>query len=664
MPNQRRTFEEFPASKPVTELLQRIDGPEQLRELNETQLPQLADELREYLLYTVSQTGGHFGAGLGVVELTIALHYVFNTPYDRLVWDVGHQTYPHKILTGRRDAMHSMRKGGGLSGFTKRAESEFDTFGVGHSSTSISAALGMALAAEQKQQRRKVCAVIGDGAMTAGMAFEALNHAAHTHANMLVVLNDNQMSISHNQGGLANYFAKIWASKLYISLREGSKKVLANIPPAKELARRTEEHMKGMVAPGTLFEELGFHYIGPIDGHDIDSLLTTLRNMAELEGPQLLHVFTRKGQGFAPAEQDPVGYHAINKIEPKVKANNANGQTKPKDAVKKALKYQQVFGDWLCEMAERDPDLIGITPAMCEGSGMVQFSERFPQRYHDVAIAEQHAVTLAAGLACDGMKPVVAIYSTFLQRAYDQLIHDVALQDLDVTFCLDRAGLVGEDGPTHAGSFDLSYLRCVPNMLVAAPSDENETRLLLTTAYQHPGPAAVRYPRGAALGIAVEPGLCAVEIGKAVSLRRGQSVAILNFGALLHQVKPVAEALDASLADMRFVKPLDETLVLELCAEHELLVTVEENAIMGGAGSAVTELLHSRNINIPVLQLGLPDRYIEHDKQGDMRAQVGLDADGIKHSIQQKMQALNLPPRIVAAKPPASALAKALVEKH
>ncbi|MGI9293252.1 MAG: 1-deoxy-D-xylulose-5-phosphate synthase, partial [Pseudomonadales bacterium] len=468
MSDKLKMFEALPSAPPATPLLDSVALPQDLRQLNEQQLPQLADELREFLLYSVGQTGGHFGAGLGVVELTVALHYLYNTPYDRLVWDVGHQTYPHKILTGRRANMSTMRQAGGLSAFTKRAESEYDTFGVGHSSTSISAALGMALAAAQEESERKVVAVIGDGAMTAGMAFEALNHAAHTRANMLVILNDNQMSISHNQGGLANYFAKIWASKLYTSMREGSKKVLAKIPSAWELARRTEEHMKGMVAPGTLFEELGFNYIGPIDGHDLDSLVHTITNMRELEGPQLLHITTCKGRGFVPAENDPVGYHAINKIDPAPKSSNGK-KTPPRP------KYQQVFGDWLCDMAALDNKLIGITPAMCEGSGMVEFARRFADRYHDVAIAEQHAVTLAAGMACEKMKPVVAIYSTFLQRAYDQLIHDVALQNLDVLFAIDRAGLVGEDGPTHAGSFDLSYLRCVPNMVVMAPSDENET---------------------------------------------------------------------------------------------------------------------------------------------------------------------------------------------
>jgi 1-deoxy-D-xylulose-5-phosphate synthase len=621
-----KIFHHIPDTLPETPLLDSVTFPGDLRALEPEQLSQLADELREYLLFSVGKTGGHFGAGLGVVELTIALHYIYNTPDDKLVWDVGHQTYPHKILTGRKDQMQSMRQAGGLAGFTKRAESEYDTFGVGHSSTSISAALGMALAFRQAGLKRRAVAIIGDGAMTAGMAFEALNHAAHTRANMLVVLNDNQMSISHNQGGLANYFAKIWASKFYLSIREGGKKVLSKVPPAKRFARRTEEHMKGMVAPGTLFEELGFNYIGPIDGHDIDSLVSTIGNMADLEGPQLLHVITRKGHGFSPAEEDPVGYHAINKIEPKTEAPKENKPARPK--------YQQVFGDWLCDQAQADERLIGITPAMCEGSGMVEFSQRFTDRYHDVAIAEQHAVTLAAGLACEGMKPVVAIYSTFLQRAYDQLIHDVALQDLDVTFAIDRAGLVGEDGPTHAGSFDLSFLRCIPQIVIAAPSDENECRKLLSTAYQFEGTAAVRYPRGTGPGTFIELDLDTVEIGKGVLKRKGSKVAILNFGALLAAANAAAENLDASVADMRFVKPLDEELVLSLATRHELLVTVEENAIAGGAGSAVNELLAREGLQVPVINLGLPDDYIDHGNHQQMLSDCGLDAKGIQRSIE------------------------------
>ncbi|MDH5172433.1 MAG: 1-deoxy-D-xylulose-5-phosphate synthase, partial [Gammaproteobacteria bacterium] len=512
---------EIPVLAPATPLLDSIDQGVPLRELGMPQLKQLTEELRSYLLYSVGQSGGHFGAGLGVVELTVALHYIYNTPHDRIVWDVGHQTYPHKILTGRMRQMHSMRQAGGLAGFPKRSESEYDTFGVGHSSTSISAAMGMALAASHQGIERKVIAVIGDGAITGGMAFEALAHAGHERPNMLVILNDNQMSIGHNRGGLATYFAKIWASKFYIAMREGSKKVLEKIRPAWELAKRTEEHMKGMVAPGTMFEELGFHYIGPLDGHDLPGLIQTLENMKELEGPQFLHIRTMKGKGFAPAEADPVGYHAINKIEPKPKGPLLAA---PQPAGPKLLKYQDVFGRWLCDMAERDKRLIGITPAMCEGSGMVDFAKRFRDRYYDVAIAEQHAITLAAGMACDGLKPVVAIYSTFLQRGYDQLIHDVALQNLDVTFAIDRAGLVGQDGPTHHGAFDLSFLRCIPNMVIGAPSDENECRQMLYTAYQYKGPAAIRYPRGTGPGAIIANEMTEMEIGKAVEVRRGENI--------------------------------------------------------------------------------------------------------------------------------------------
>jgi 1-deoxy-D-xylulose-5-phosphate synthase len=631
-----KLFQEIPRTRPVTPLLDRIALPADLRAMDEEDLPALADELREYLLYTVGQTGGHFGAGLGVVELSIALHYLFDTPHDRLVWDVGHQSYPHKILSGRREAMLSIRQAGGLAAFTNRSESEYDSFGVGHSSTSISAALGMALAARLRHEQRKVVAVIGDGAMTAGMAFEALNHAAHTDADMLVILNDNQMSISRNEGGLASYFARIWASPLYNNVREGGKRVLARLPgPAFEIARRTEEHMKGMVAPGTLFEELGFNYIGPVDGHDLPSLLHTLGNVRDLKGAQLLHVMTVKGKGFAPAEHDPVGYHAIDKIDPAPRVAGS----KPKPV---RPKYQAVFGDWLCDMAEREQWLIGITPAMCEGSGMVEFARRFPDRFHDVAIAEQHAVTLAAGLACEGMKPVVAIYSTFLQRAYDQLIHDVALQDLDVLFAIDRAGLVGEDGPTHAGSFDLSFLRCVPNMLVMAPSDEDETRKLLSTGFRHHGPAAVRYPRGTGPGATIDPSLESVPVGKGVLRRSGHDVAILAFGTVLAPALSAAGELDASVADMRFVKPLDTALIEELSATHRLLVTVEENVVAGGAGAAVAEFLSERGIVMPLLQLGLPDRFLEHGKPQDMLRDAGLDAAGIEASIRGRMQSDNV----------------------
>lgn len=632
-------FTEIPRSRPQTPLLDSVDVPAQLRQLNEHQLPQLASELRAYLLYTVGQTGGHFGAGLGVVELTVALHYLYNTPEDRIVWDVGHQTYPHKILTGRREQMHTIRQGNGLAGFPKRAESEYDSFGVGHSSTSISAALGMAIAAKQQNLDRKAVAVIGDGAMTAGMAFEALNHAAHVHADMLVVLNDNQMSISHNTGGLNTYFSKIWASKTYNSLRESSKKVLSKMPPgASDFAKRVEQDMKGMVAPATLFEELGFNYIGPIDGHDLDTLVTTIGNMRELPGPQLLHIITQKGKGFAPAEQDPVGYHAINKIEAKPKLSAAPAQAK-------GPKYQQVFGDWLCDMAALDKLLIGITPAMSDGSGMGEFEQKFPERFHDVAIAEQHAVTLAAGMACDGLKPVVAIYSTFLQRAYDQLIHDVALQNLDVLFAIDRAGLVGEDGPSHAGAFDLSYLRCLPNMLVMAPSDENETRQLLYTGYMHKGPAAVRYPRGNGPGTKIQQQMTALAIGKGLIRRKGHDIAILNFGTLLAAATSAADSINATVADMRFVKPLDEALVLELANSHSLLVTVEENAVMGGAGAAVSEYLSSIGIVMPVLHLGLPDSYIDHDQHPAMLAQCGLDPKGLLKSIEDRWQSLSVAER-------------------
>ncbi|MCC7516959.1 MAG: 1-deoxy-D-xylulose-5-phosphate synthase [Pseudomonadales bacterium] len=626
-------FHDIPNQRPNTPLLDSIDTPARLRELEETQLPDLANQLREYLLYSVGQSGGHFGAGLGVIELTVALHYIYNTPDDRLVWDVGHQTYPHKILTGRREAMTSIRQQDGLSGFPKRSESPYDTFGVGHSSTSISAALGMALAAKAQQSSRKTVAVIGDGAMTAGMAFEALNHAGHTGANMLVVLNDNNMSISHNVGGLATYFAKIWSSKLYTSVRSGGKKVLSKIPPAFALAQRTEEHMKGMVAPGTLFEELGFNYIGPIDGHNLQDLVSTLRNLRELEGPQLLHIITTKGKGFAPAEADPITYHALSKIEAKPKIAAVSDSPKAK-------KYQDIFGDWLCDMAASDEKLVGITPAMSEGSGMVTFSQRFPDRFHDVAIAEQHAVTLAAGLACDGMKPVVAIYSTFLQRAYDQLIHDVALQNLDVLFAIDRAGLVGEDGATHAGSFDLSFLRCIPNMLIMAPSDENECRQMLYTGYQYAGPAAVRYPRGTGCNAVVAREMENLPLGKGLIKRKGQRVAILNFGALLQRTLGAADTLDASVADMRFVKPLDEKLILQLAQQHELLVTVEENTVAGGAGVAVSEFLATHNIVMPVLHLGLPDTFIHHGKHGDLLDACGLSAEGIALTIKQRLQSL------------------------
>ena len=630
------TFQQIPRERPVTPLLDRAATPVGLRRLAESELETLAGELRQELLYCVGQTGGHFGAGLGVIELTIALHYVYDTPDDRLVWDVGHQAYPHKILTGRRERMPSLRQKDGLAAFPRRCESAYDTFGVGHSSTSISAALGMALAAQMQGSKRKSVAVIGDGALTAGMAFEALNHASHARANMLVVLNDNDMSISKNVGGLSNHLAKILSSRAYTSMRESSKKVLAHLPGAWELARKTEEHAKGMLVPGTLFEELGWNYVGPIDGHDLPTLLTTLRNMRELDGPQFLHVVTTKGKGFAPAEADPIGYHAITKLEPVNPPPAATPASKPANGPK----YSSVFGQWLCDMAAEDPRLTGITPAMKEGSDLVAFSERFPERYFDVAIAEQHAVTLAAGMACDGLKPVVAIYSTFLQRAYDQLIHDVAVQNLDVLFAIDRAGLVGEDGPTHAGSFDLSYLRCIPGMLVMTPSDENQLRRMLTTGYLFKGPAAVRYPRGSGPNAVIEQALEPLEIGVAEVRRQGRKVALLVFGVQLAEALKVGAALDATVVDMRFVKPLDEALLRELAASHELLVSVEENSVMGGAGSAVSEFLARENLLKPILHLGLPDRYVEHAKPAQMLAECGLDAAGIETAIRARLAAL------------------------
>lgn len=616
-------------------MLDTIDSTADLRRLDENELGALALQLREYLLYTVGQTGGHFGAGLGVVELTIALHYIYNTPEDRLVWDVGHQCYPHKILTGRRDRMGGMRKAGGLAGFPKREESPYDTFGVGHSSTSISAALGMAIASRQQELDRHTVAVIGDGAMTAGMAFEAITHASHTGANMLVVLNDNQMSISKNTGGLNTYFSKMWASKTYNQIRSGGKSVLSKFPrSATDIAARLEEYMKGMVSPATLFEELGFNYIGPIDGHDLNILVPTLRNLRELPGPQMLHIMTRKGKGYTPAEEDPVGFHAISKIEPKPK----NGQVPAAKA--KLPKYQDIFGRWLCDQAELSPELVAITPAMCEGSGMLEYSERFADRFYDVAIAEQHALTFAAGMACDGLKPVIAIYSTFLQRAYDQLIHDIALQNLDVTFGIDRAGLVGEDGPTHAGAFDLSFLRCIPNMIVMAPADENETRQMLHTAYHYPGPAAVRYPRGTGPGVEIQEAMAPLEIGKGRIVREGTKIAILSFGTLLSAALSAADEVGATVADMRFVKPLDTALIDALADDHTLLVTLEENVIAGGAGSAVCEYLNQQGRWLPVLQLGLPDQFIDHGKHQQLLSDIGLDSKGIIDSIRRRAAAI------------------------
>ena len=617
-------FDQLPTKTPHTPVLNRIDAVrEEISTLKSDELVTLANELREFLLYSVSTTGGHFGAGLGVVELTVALHHVFNTPYDRIVWDVGHQCYPHKVLTGRRDRMDSMRQKGGLSGFPKRSESDFDTFGVGHSSTSISAAMGMALAARQQGIDRKVVAIIGDGAITGGMAFEALAHAGHERPNMLVILNDNQMSIGHNTGGLASYFARIWATQTYLTLRETSKKLLEHVKPAWDLAKRTEEHMKGMVAPGTLFEELGWHYIGPLDGHDLPSLVEVLKRVSSLNGPQILHIRTIKGKGFTPAEEDPVGYHALGKIEPKKEVVKASS------AAPKPPKYQDVFGQWLCDTAEVDPLLAGITPAMCEGSGMVNFAASYPDRYYDVAIAEQHAVTLAAGMACDGLKPVVAIYSTFLQRGYDQLIHDVALQSLDVTFAIDRAGLVGQDGATHHGAFDLSYMRCIPNLIIAAPSNENDCRQMLVSAYNHKGPAAVRYPRGEGVGVRIEPELVGVEIGKGKVIREGCDIAILNFGVLLSEADKAAETLNATVADMRWVKPLDTDLICKLVKTHSLLITVEENVIAGGAGSAVAEFLTEQGFDIEIRHVAIDDRFIDHAGQDETRSDAGLSCDNI-----------------------------------
>ncbi|MDO8267564.1 MAG: 1-deoxy-D-xylulose-5-phosphate synthase [Moraxellaceae bacterium] len=625
-------FTEIPRQRPDTPLLDQVPTPDKLRELPPEALPELALELREYLLWCTGQTGGHFGAGLGVIELTIALHYVYNTPSDRLVWDVGHQTYPHKILTGRKERMLTMRQKDGLAAFPNRAESEYDTFGVGHSSTSISAALGMALGARMSGSQRKVCAVIGDGAITAGMAFEALNDAAHNSADMLVILNDNGMAISKNVGGLSNYLARVWASKTYIALREGGKRVLSAMPATLNFVRRSEESMKHLVnSPGALFESIGFNYVGPIDGHDLEALVDTISNLRDAPGPQLLHVYTTKGKGFAPAEADPIGYHAITKIAPAVERET------PVAPVVKKPKYSDVFGDWLCDMAAADPRCVGITPAMCEGSGMVKFSEQFPERYHDVAIAEQHALTLAAGMACEGQKPVVAIYSTFLQRAYDQLVHDIALQNLDVTFGIDRAGLVGEDGPTHAGAYDYAYMRTVPNMVIMAPSDENECRQMLYTAFEFKGPAAVRYPRGTGTGAVIDKAMTALPLGKGLKKRSGAKIAILSFGSMLAAALKAADALNATVADMRFVKPLDEALVRELAASHDLLVTVEEHAVMGGAGSAVNEFLAAEGLVKAVLNIGIADAFIEHATHGEMLAACGLDAAGVEAAIRQRL---------------------------
>ena len=612
-----------------TDLLNSIHSPANIKGLDRRGLKQLADELRGFVLQSVSRTGGHLSSNLGTVELTVALHYVYDTPHDRIIWDVGHQSYPHKILTGRKEQMSGLRQFGGISGFPKRSESEYDAFGTAHSSTSISAALGMAVASRNAGVSRQHIAVIGDGAMSAGMAFEAMNNAGVTpDINLLVILNDNDMSISPPVGALNRYFARLMSGQFYAAAKNMGRAVLQHVPPVLELARRFEEHAKGMVTPATLFEEMGFNYVGPIDGHDLDALVPTLQNMRALKGPQFLHVVTKKGQGYKLAEADPVLYHGPGKFDPAV------GIQKPAAAPKTT--FTQVFGTWLCDMAEHDPRLTGVTPAMREGSGMVAFEKRFPKRYFDVGIAEQHAVTFAAGLACEGQKPVVAIYSTFLQRGYDQLIHDVALQDLDVTFALDRAGLVGADGATHAGNYDIAFLRCIPNMVVATPSDENETRLLLTTCYQHPGPASVRYPRGSGAGAVISAGLETVPVGRGIVRRQGKDLALLVFGTLLPAALKVAESLDLTVVDMRFVKPLDAELVRQMAAEHRGLITLEEGAIMGGAGSAVTEFLNSAGLTCSVLQLGLPDRFIDHGEQGALLAGVGLDAAGIERSIRAR----------------------------
>ncbi len=610
----------------IIPVLDRVSDPGDLKALSRAELKQLAVELRAYIIETVSKTGGHLASNLGVVELTVALHAVFDTPRDKLVWDVGHQTYAHKILTGRRERMASLRQTDGLSGFPKREESEYDAFVAGHSSTSISAALGMATAAKLKGEDTRTVAVIGDGAMTAGMAFEALNNAGAMDANLLVILNDNEMSISANVGALNTYLTKLLSGRFYNAMRRGSEKVLAPFPPILELAKRAEEHMKGMMTPGTLFEEFGFNYLGPIDGHDVDALIDTLSNIKKLSGPQFLHIVTRKGKGYAPAEENPCGYHGVGKFDPEA-GLSAKAGGKPT--------YTEIFSQWLTDMAAADDRLVGITPAMGEGSGLTDFAAAYPERYFDVGIAEQHALTFAAGLACEGLKPVVAIYSTFLQRAYDQLIHDIALQDLPVMLAIDRGGLVGADGPTHAGAYDLSFLRCIPNMLIAAPSDEAECRRLLSTAYQHAGPSAVRYPRGVGPGAAIGSDLDTLPVGQGIVRRPGRRVAILAFGSRVAPALAVAEILDATVADMRFIKPLDRTLVRQLAETHDYLVTVEENAVMAGAGSAVAEALAEMAIVKPVLHLGLPDRFVEHGDHAVLLARCGLDAAGMERSIRE-----------------------------
>ncbi len=610
-------------------LLSNIDSPQDLRDLGESQLSEVVRELREFLIESVYRTGGHFAGGLGAVELTVALHYAFNTPDDRVIWDVGHQAYPHKILTGRREAMETLRKKGGLSGFPHREESDYDAFGVGHSSTSISAALGMAVAAQQQGVDRSAVAVIGDGGMTGGMAYEALNHAGGLGADVLVVLNDNEMSISPNVGALSNSLSRILASRLYSNFREGSERVLRHVPPVFEFAKLAKRHAKGMLVPGTFFEELGFEYFGPVDGHDVHTLVATLQGLKRLKRPRVLHVVTRKGKGFSEAEQDPVKYHAIS---PPAAPSTGKGPT-----------YTEVFGQWLCDMAAEDEKLVGITPAMREGSGLVEFSERFPERYFDVGIAEQHALTFAAGTACDGLKPVVAIYSTFLQRAYDQLVHDVTLQDLSMLLAIDRGGLVGPDGATHSGSFDLSYLRSLPNLVVMTPADENECRRMLYTGFQHPGCAAVRYPRGRGPGAEFDAEMQALEIGRGEVRREGGEIALLAFGAMLEPALEAGEALGATVVNMRFVKPLDEPLILEMAERHALIVTIEDNVVAGGAGSAVSEVLARKGVTVPLLHLGLPDRFVEHGGREELLADLGLDAKGIRRSIEARRPAQSTP---------------------
>ena len=621
----------MPFSKSNWSLLESIDSPADVRKLNSLQLKELSRQLREFLLESVASTGGHLSAGLGTIELTVAIHHVFNTPYDRLVWDVGHQTYPHKILTGRREQMRTLRQKGGIAGFPKREESEYDAFGTGHSSTSIAAALGMSIAAKHNHENRHCIAVIGDGAMTAGMAFEALNHAGDSDANLLVILNDNDMSISPNVGALSNHLTRLLSGDLFSTIREGGKRVLENIPPALELAKRTEEHVKGMVTPGTLFEELGFNYFGPVDGHDLDTLVPVLRNINQQKGPRLLHIKTQKGKGYFPAEDAPVKYHGVNAFDLSTGDSTSTSNNK-------SPTYTEIFGQWLCDMAEQDKRLIAITPAMREGSGLVEFSQKFPQRYFDVGIAEQHAVTLAAGMACDGLKPVVAIYSTFLQRAYDQLIHDVAIQNLSIVFAIDRAGIVGADGPTHTGAYDISFLRCIPNLVIMTPANEADCRGLLTTAFLHDGPSAVRYPRGCATGMELNTELKALPFGQAEQTRKGQKIALLVFGTLLKTATEVAEELGASVINMRFVKPLDTKMIEKVAKSHDLLVTIEDNAIAGGAGSGVAEFINQQGISVNMLHIGFPDELISHGQPDEMHTDWKLDKNGMLETIQSRIK--------------------------